>query len=317
MTQLNKQPYEVSTSEPKPCFILGILKRSGTNYIYRLLREHPDCIGPGPIWEDYFVHFSDALRQFANNVYSYWSPRWEVAKRIGPQEKLMRFLGDAICRFLKLQLAVNKLNENESKILLTKAPSVRGSDYFFDFFPDCYLIVIIRDGRAVVESGVRSFGWNYEQTMQRWKAGAQTILRLKEKCKNSNHKLLIIRYEDLFLDEKKELLKIFDVLGLDPEKYSFESTASLGVTGSSDIRKQNDSVHWQVTKKAKDFDPLSRFKNWDKKRHERFNWIAGSLMAEFGYDIKQVTSNRFLYVARNWLMDIKGIFKKTLKRYIR
>ena len=316
-----------STLEPKLCFILGNLQRSGTNYLYRLLREHPDCTGPGPIWEDRFVSYSEVLTKYTNSIYKSWNPKWEVHKKIGPQETLLRCFGDAISRFLKLQLAGDTVNkpasnqgfteENGPKILLTKTPSVVGSENFFDLFPDFYLILIIRDGRAVVESGVRTFDWNYENAMRKWRAGAHAILDLKEKYQNSNKKLLIVKYEDLFMDEKSELLKIFAFLGLDPGLFDFDLTKSLGVTGSSETRKQASAVHWQVTEKSKDFNPLARFSNWDRKKHERFNWIAGRYMSRLGYDIEAISSNRHLYVIRNRFFDLKRILRKICLRSVR
>ena len=56
-----------SATEPKLCFILGIMARSGTNYLFRLLDLHPDCAGPGPIWEDCFVRHSELLETFADH----------------------------------------------------------------------------------------------------------------------------------------------------------------------------------------------------------------------------------------------------------
>ena len=47
----------------------------------------------------------------------------------------------------------------------------------FDLFPDDYLIVLVRDGRAVVESKQRSFGETFESAAREWAAGAETILR--------------------------------------------------------------------------------------------------------------------------------------------
>lgn len=327
--QKNMHHPDDSTLEPKLCFILGILQRSGTNYVFRLLREHPDCTGPGPLWEDYFVHDSEMLKKYTDSVYKFWSPEWDVHKKIGhhPQETLLRYFGDAISRFLRLQVTGDTVNQpatnkdspkkNGPKILLTKTPSVVGLDNFFDLFPDVYLILVIRDGRAVVESGVRSFGWNYEVAMQRWRAGAHTILDLKEKYQNSNKKLLIVKYEDLFIDERTELLRVFNFLGLDPKRFDFDRVKSLGVTGSSETIKQAGAVHWQVTEKGKDFNPVARFSNWDRKKHERFNWVVGRYMSKLGYDIEVISSNRHLYVTRNRLFDLKWILRIICLRIVK
>ena len=142
--------------EPKLCFVLGVLKRSGTNYFLRLLREHPDCTAPNIIAEDRLVQHSEILKQYTNSIYKSWVPKWDVPKKVGPQETLLRYFGDALSRFLRLQLNGNLVNqpdfnqglieENGPKIMVTKTPSVVGFENFFDLFPDSYLILIIRDG---------------------------------------------------------------------------------------------------------------------------------------------------------------------------
>lgn len=307
------------SSKPKICFILGIKQRSGTNFIYRLLREHPSCAGPGPIWEDHLLQHSKILSQYTNILYKSWNPNWEVEKKIGGQETLLRYFGDAIENFLRLQLSEGSVNQpaskqslteqGESQILLSKTPNVEGLDNFFDLFPDAYLILIVRDGRAVVESGVRSFNYDYENMMREWRIGAETILDFKEKFENANKKYLILKYEDLVINEKNELLKIFSFLDLDPELFDFDSAKSLGVTGSSELRDQTGSIHWQVTEKKAEFNPLARFSNWDRKKHERFNWIAGQQMTRLGYELAVIRGNKQLYVIRNKLRDLKETLK--------
>lgn len=315
------------SSKPKICFILGIDQRSGTNFIYRLLREHPSCEGPGPIWEDHLVQHSKILREYTNILYKSWSPEWEVEKKISSQETLLRHFGDAIERFLRLQLTEDPVNQtasikslterDEPIILLTKTPNVKGLDNFFDLFPNAYLILLVRDGRAVVESGVSSFDWNYEDAMSRWRTGAQAILDFKEKHENTNKKFIILKYEDLVVDEKNELLKIFGFLGLDPELFDFDSGQSLGLTGSSVIRNQTGTIHWRVTEKKADFNPLARFSNWDRKKHERFNWIAGHHMTRLGYELEVIRGSKRLYVIRHKFSDLKKTLKAIGLRIVR
>ncbi|MEO1342192.1 MAG: sulfotransferase, partial [Cyanobacteria bacterium J06635_13] len=206
--------------------------------------------------------------------------------------------------------------ESTPKILLTKTPSVRGLDNFFDLFPDAYLIVIIRDGRALVESGVRSFDWNYENATRRWTKNAQTISNLKNKYKDSSRKLLVLRYEDLLKDEKSELIKVFDFLDLDANRFDFNRAKSLGVIGSSDLKKQGSDVHWEVKRKSQEFNPLERFSNWNQRKHRRFNWIAGTRMTEFGYKLEDSNHNKYLHVFENKLLDSMWQFRRIYSRVI-
>jgi len=245
-----------------------------------------------------------------------WDPEWQVDKRIGPQETLLRYFGDALRNFLKLQVELKTAKmpvseqehpgKLEPKLLLTKSPSVKNLNNFFKLFPDDYLLIIVRDGRAVLESGVRSFDWNYEKGMRDWAAAAKIIINFQKKYRNSGKKFLIVKYEDLYKNTKDELLKIFTFLGLDAKLYNFEDAQSLSVTGSSDVRKSgSEKMHWKPVEKTSQFNPLERFSNWNRGRHERFNWIAGCYMREFGYSLQACSLPRYLYFVWNTLLDLK------------
>ena len=154
-----------SSQVPKICFILGISQRSGTNFLYRILNLHPHCAGPGPIWEDCFLLHADALSAFADGMYDQWDSSWGVEDKLGGSPILLQCLGEALENVLRKQLyprdkritesqGINK--SEEIKVLLTKTPSAVGIDRFWDLFPDAKLILLVRDGRAVVESMVAS-----------------------------------------------------------------------------------------------------------------------------------------------------------------
>jgi len=293
---------QMETNNLKHCFILGILHRSGTNYLYRLLREHPECAGPGPIWEDFFVHNIDMIQNYLEDVQSEWDyKKWGVEQIMGPLDTMRPHLGNGIKQLLDKQLSYSNEKPNP-KVLLTKTPSVRNIDKFFEFFPYDHLIIIVRDGRSLTESGVRSFGWNYERAMRKWARGAKAILDLINKYQGADKKLLLLRYEDIFQDEERELRKVFKFLDVNPDLYKYESTKHLGVTGSSELKGKEGKVHWKITEKDEDFDPRKRFGNWSNQRHNRFKWIAGNYMKELGYELAPMPSNAF-FKLRNKLLD--------------
>jgi hypothetical protein len=115
---------------------------------------------------------------------------------------------------------------------------------------------------------------------------------------------------DIALIHPNELLKIFDFLGVDPALFDFNSTRTLGVTGSSESRKQTAAISWDVTvEKRADFNPLARFENWDSKKRERFNWIAGEQMVSLGHELDVIKSSQPLYFIRHKCGDIKKFLK--------
>ncbi len=296
MSRLDREGQPSASFQSRLCFILGIHLRSGTNYIYNLLKEHPDCAGPGPIWEDHVLQYSRPLIDYTASLYRAWNPKWKVAEKIGSKGTLLGHFGDSIQAFL-----LRQLNDGDPrKVLLTKTPSVKGLGSFFDLFPDAHLILIVRDGRALVESGVRSFDWRYENAMQAWREGAQEILDFQRACQGSERKMLLVKYEDLVQNTRNELCRMFEFLDLDPERYDFAAAESLGVIGSSESKGQEGSVHWRVTEKTAEFNPLARAMHWDRKKHERFNWVAGRPMVELGYTLDETVGSA---PVRNRLLD--------------
>lgn len=265
-----------------PAFVLGIAPRSGTNYLYRLLSRHPRCAAPGPIWEDSLVQNAGFLSAYAARVVSSWDPRWGATEVVGGADTLLADLGTGLVRFLHRQAAHAPI-DSQATVLLTKTPSVRGLEYFPRLFPGAHALVLVRDGRAVVESGVRSFGWRYEDAMRQWATAAAHILAFMQRHPGPDSPVRLVRYEDLVADEQTVLTALFGFLGLDPGEYDFAAARAMGVTGSSELRRQASAMHWKPVEKNAGFDPLRRHAHWNRQRQDRFAWLAGAQMEALGY----------------------------------
>lgn len=308
-------PKKKDTRNLEVCFILGIMPRSGTNFLLRLLTLHPACVDPGRIGEDFFVHNSDLLVRYVNEIYKIWRS-WTAKKDILPPDVLLSYFGDALTRFLNFQFACKSTKaagsdqgyspSGQARFLVVKTPSVRCLLNFFRIFPAAHLVILIRDGRAVVESGVRSFDWDYEKAMKDWAIAARTITQFKANMQNTNHKFLIVKYEDLCSNMKGELCRIFQFLCLESEVYDFDGAKSLSITGSSETwrKGKTDKINWKPAEKTSDFNPLARFSHWNKKKHERFNWIAGDSLSVLGYCAKTRGTKQYLYSMWNTLLDL-------------
>jgi hypothetical protein len=136
------------------------------------------------------------------------------------EDKLLQGLGDGLLAFLTSRVRAGRL--------LTKMPGVRNLEYFFKLFPQAYLLLLVRDGRAVAESAIRmkrskASLMPYESAMRSWARGAKTIRRFDQAHRNSDSKYLIVRYEDLWRDVEGELHKIFNFLELDAASYDFHA----------------------------------------------------------------------------------------------
>lgn len=279
----------------RTAFILGIHRRSGTNFLSRLLHEHPDCRGIGPIGEDYLLQHTDVLRKYVENVKGSWNPDWRIHSIRNGHESLYRSLGDAVLQWLQAQSLIHDLQEQQGDltqhdnggggVVVTKTPSVDGLPNFFVFFPQAYLILLIRDGRAVVESGMRSFGWCFEIACREWRRAARNILAF-DGLSSCPDQVRLVRYEQLVQDTQSELMDIFAFLGLESTRYDFAASGSLGVIGSSELARNEEKVHWNAVPMQDDFKPLRRFDHWTVSMHQRFNWIAGREMHLLGYAVE-------------------------------
>ncbi len=277
-----------------PIFILGITGRSGTNFLWDLLCLHPDCESSRSITtEDYLVHHSDLLVEYAHAVHHQWKPN-EPSQGVS-QASVSQWLGESLVGLLSQQMV--------SKRLVSKTPSVHNLEHFFELFPQAYLLILVRDGRAVVESHVRSFGRSYEGAMLQWAEGARTILNFDRSAKPVDWKYMIVRYEDLWHNNQNELHKIFEFTGLDAKLYDFEAARNLPVRGSSELRHQAGELHWEPVEKTVQFDPLRRWRHWHQWRHARFNWLAGTYLQQFGYEPEPNIPAGPLFRLQNYVLD--------------
>lgn len=267
----------VSPPNQSPIFILGVMQRSGTNYFHDLLCLHPGCGSPPLFFEDNLMRYSDSLLNYASTLRESWEEIKTVDK--GVEETLLRHLGDGILSFLESQVG-------ESQRVLVKTPRVENLPHFFKLFPEATLLILVRDGRAVVESGIKSFGWNFEKAARNWAHAARSTVDFDRATKNTGHRYLIVRYEDLVTDLEKEMRRVLSFLALDQTSYDFQAAARLPVRGSSQFRGTQDHVHWQPLEKESEFKPLERWEHWSPSRLGRFNWIAGEYLSLFGYQTK-------------------------------
>src|SRR4030095_4338393 len=141
----------VHSEGQRPILIFGLTPRTGTNFLWDLICLHPACApGREPIREDFFLECSELIAEFCHNVRSRWNPACGAVSEDTVPE-LYASLGAALVAFLTV---------DHGRRLVTKNPSVIGIERVFTFFPTAQVIILVRDGRAVIESCVRTFGWD-------------------------------------------------------------------------------------------------------------------------------------------------------------
>jgi protein-tyrosine sulfotransferase len=260
----------------RPVFIVGLTPRTGTNYLWDLVCVHPACApGREPIREDFFLEHAHLLATFVRDVSSKWDPAWGIVSEETLAELHAR-IGTALLDFLSTA---------EDRRLVTKNPSVVGIDRVFAFFPTAQLIVLVRDGRAVVESCVRTFGWDVDLAARRWAAAASIAMRFLDGRATDDPAVRLVRYEDLVADPRSQMAKLLSFLDLDVAEYDFSAAERLPVRGSSVFLGGQAEVHWDPVERTADFDPLRRWADWSAEQHRRFAWLAGRQQVALGYPL--------------------------------
>jgi protein-tyrosine sulfotransferase len=299
---------QVDGNRAEPIFIHGILPRSGTNFIWDLLLVHPDCSrGREPVNEDLFLEHSDHLTAFVTAVQSAWDPAWGTFA-IDAGTRLYESIGDGLISFLWT---------DRTRRLVTKSPTVWHLDRFFAFFPSARLLILVRDGRSVVQSAMDTFGWDFDRACRAWSEASRTIRHFQQTQAAHADRWRLIRYEDFVDDTEAQLRAVFEFLDLDAKRYDFVAARNLPVRGSSAFGLQDGKVHWEVVPKDNTFTPKERWRSWSAAQRERFEWLAGEQLVGFGYT---TSTPRFgllasaRHTARDWGWVARNTARRALSR---
>jgi protein-tyrosine sulfotransferase len=284
-------------------YVAGIAPRSGNGYVYRLISDHPSCLAAAG-GEDYFLLKSDLLHLFSESIYTKWKSDWGF-KQNNASEHVLSALGDGLIQFLRSQ-CTNE-DDYQDRPVVTVTPHVDNIHRFPRLFPEGYLIILIRDGRAVTESSIRTFDLTFDQAARTWRKGARQVLSFLDVHGSSSEWHEVIHYEDVVRHTGRELSKLFQRVGLDPDVYPYEKLDDVPVVGSSTYGQEKGRITWEEKDVDDSFDPTQRFSNWGKRRHERFDWIAGEELRALGYISDTTSGTSFRANVRNRLNDLKSM----------
>lgn len=276
-------------------FLHGVLQRSGTNYLSSLLACHPDC-RRGAVFEDFLAPASPLLTRYVETIAGSWNEEWFADAGEDLRARLQKEMGGALLSFLD--------DDPEKRCLfVTKTPSTLNLESCFALFPDSRTIVIMRDGRDVVESGMRTFAWGWESAVRQWVLSAHRAREFLEKYAGSK-RVLLVRYEDLFKHPRPHIRRILEFLELEAERFDWGAAESAPVFGSCAYGRDGASpVDWRPVSRQADFWPLERYRNWSQRRCRRFAWLAGEVSAAFGYAAVEGLRGNAIANALDWTLD--------------
>ena len=303
-------------------FILGMMPRTGTHFLTNLLCLHPDCVR-SPLEEDDLLTGAHLLARYVNTLHRRWDAVMGEANPGNP-ELLYCCLGHGLLEFLRLT-KLQGVDEyaGQAKVSTLAVPSparplrlvarnirVTHLDYFFKLFPQAHLLLLIRDGRAVVESSVRTFGHEFESQIRAWARAADALHQFDCNPQHAGHRYLLVRYEDLYTQTEKAMRRILTFLNLEEHHYDFQAALHLPVVGSSTFKRGAGPVHWMPLVKTPEFDPLARTAHWSRAQHVRFNWLAAAQLERLGYAPKTSPGARWWWTLWNRGMDLKWLGRR-------
>lgn len=260
--------------------MIGIMARTGTNFLADVLQLiDPRLQLHRVLEEDFLFEHSNLLKECAERAYQGWKKAPGLENPDKWKELLLHQFGDAC-----LKLLCNGLGPD--KRLLAKTPGSLNVDKFFDLLPEAKLLLLIRDGRDVVESAHST--WSYEPYafwIRQWAAGSRSMLELMSgparKLRGSSWEL--VKYEDLLKKPEEMVGPLAKFLGVEGGHVDLRQLKELPIRGSSQNRDSKGNVDWNPAKKIEGFKPVGRWSNWSWRQKREFKQLAGRELAALGY----------------------------------
>lgn len=270
--------------KPRFLFILSPAPRCGTNFLFDVLTLCP-LLSSARIDEDHFISEFATIETFL---------RQSLAKSSLSElrrETLMKVLERAISQALLEAVSSGPGATEGDHLTVFKTPTTLGLSAALSTFPDSSrFLVIVRDGRDVIESSVLSFPWfNFAYVFHRWRSGCEALFEAEAA---GSGRLKRVRYEDLLNDPGTTIREVFGWLGLPTDAFPYEQVALLPVRGSSESRLSNGEVSWLPTREPLAVRPDARASEATPLRRCLFRAIGDPWNARLGYSATDPDRNR-------------------------
>lgn len=295
----------------KPIFIISPVKRSGTNYLKNILCQHKDCFSPGPIWEDELLRKAYLLSDYIDFTFDKWNPDWNVETDLMSRQQVLGSLGTGLIEVLHAQFYNSE--EKRSRFVggdkersgrpyryVTKTPQAENISLLPLLFPEAYLLILVRDGRAAARSGETSFSKPFDCAVREWGFAMDEIEGFIKSPFFNPCRHRILRYEDLVENPAKHMRELMSFLDLDTDGIALDKLDSMPVVGSSTLRAEGSDMHWKPMGKLPGFAPLDRAQELGLFRQSHFSYLTGARGHFAGYEFPPVqTALRPLHALRS------------------
>lgn len=254
-------------------FIHGVMPRSGTVYTGEILRLHPGLHAyPNELWEIPFLELTGDILEVQKRFFRAYP---QNTGKMGDNDFLPLF-GASLMAYLHGFVP-------DEKRVLVKIPDVQYLSYFHAVFPNEHLLLLLRDGRDVVNSTIRTWpGMDFSEVCRKWALSAKAMLRFQHETMEKDTGVWLTKYEEVVRDPEGFARKACEKFALDSDAFPFEKIREISVRGSSAI-KDAGKVTWDASRKPRDFNPVGRWQGWPERQKQVFKKIAGEALVETGY----------------------------------
>ncbi len=260
------------SNRPPAIFVHGVMTRSGTNYCGDLLRQHQDIEAyPYNLWE---VPLLQAKREVESLHRAFVAGYRKNENVVGPGA-FQALVGAAFVGYMHAGIS-------REQRLLVKIPRVSYLNYFSTMFPKEDCLLLLRDGRDVVASSLKTWPEkDFSGTVRIWRDSTQLMRQVFEQ-QLGGRTCKMFKFEEISDDPEHFIRSVCLSYDLNPEHYPFEDIATLPVQGSSNLFSAGE-VSWQPQAKPKDFVNRGKWHAWTPREKARFKRIAGDVLIESGY----------------------------------
>ncbi|NOR20051.1 MAG: hypothetical protein GQ538_08205 [Xanthomonadales bacterium] len=138
-----------------------------------------------------------------------------------------------------------------------------------DMFPDAKFIHIVRDGRQVVCSMQKMFGWSFIKSMRMWKRHAKAG---DDFNRQGYDNFLQIKYESVVTNPQQVFKQIYDFIEEEFDSSSIQFLSEpINAAPSREAESSTDKL-------------LPKWGDWKPHRHKAFQLFCGQLMKDLGYN---------------------------------
>lgn len=257
-------------------FLFGVMPRSGTNFLYEMLLHITNIERPGipfdelPIlaWPQAFDGPSRLIRHFhPPSAQAFDRMSWLAFAAAGLRNRLLDMAPDG-------------------SMTIVKEPHFYGIDLFPLVFPQDRALLVVRDGRYIVDSFRRSFTKNpWSRSFEDLCVEYSNAVRAVERFRNGPYadRMMVLKFEDVNASRREHVEKILSWLGRKPGEGNLDGLDDMPIYGSSVRSVGSDGgLDWTPVK-DESYNPAERSLDWTAAQKRTFERICGEANRRLGY----------------------------------